>query len=122
MNSGGNDILPTGTIEINRSRRLLAPGDGSFGREVEGQAIQTLTLNDNFTIVNNLYANYIKRDTRSSYYYSEVIDNDYVVDDRTEFQGKFDGTLGGGMVRSPAPKDGKGGGDDKDAKKVADEP
>ena len=45
-----------------------------------------------------------------------MIDNDYVIDDRTEFQAKFDGTIGGGMVRA---KDGKGGGDDKDAKKVA---
>ncbi len=120
VNSGSNPIIETGTIDLNRSRRLLAPGDGSFGRELEGQAIQTLTLNDNFTLVNNLYANYVKRDTRSSYYYSEVIDNDYVVDDRTEFQGKFEGAIGGGMVRSPSPKDGKGGGDDKDAKQVAD--
>ena len=118
VNSGGNAVLPTGTIDLNRSRRLLAPGDGSFGREIEGQAIQTLNVNEYFTLVNNLYANYIKRDTRSSYYYSEIVDNDYVVDDRTEFQGKFETTLGGGHPK-PAPKDGKGGGDDKDAKKVA---
>ena len=118
--SGANRFLPTGTIDLNRSRRLLAPGDGSFGREIEGQIIQTLTLNDHFTLVNNLYANYIKRDTRSSYYYSEVIDNDYVLDDRTEFQGKFEGTLGGGSAPKPSPKDGKGGGGRQGLKKVAD--
>ncbi len=113
----GNLIIPTGTIDLNRSRRLLRPGDGSFGREIENQLIQTLTLNDHFTLVNNLYENYVKRDTRSSYYYSEVIDNDYVFDDRTEFQGKFEGTIGGGS--KPSPRDGKGGGNDKDAKQVA---
>ncbi len=118
VNSGSNNILPTGTIDLNRSRRLLAPGDGSFGREIEGQAIQTLNVNEYFTLVNNLYANYIKRDTRSSYYYSEVVDNDYVVDDRTEFQGKFETTLGGGKAK-PSAKDAKGGGDAKDNKQVA---
>ena len=118
VNSGGNALLPTGTIDLNRSRRLLRPGDGSFGREVETQLIQTLTLNEHFTLVNNFYENYIKRDTRSSYYYSEVVDNDYLLDDRTEFQGKFEGTLGGGG--SSKPRDGKGGGSDKDAKRVAD--
>ena len=85
VNASSNNFLPTGTIDLNRSRRLLRPGDGSFGREIEGQAIQTLTLNDHFTVVDNLYFNYIKRDTRSSYYYCEVIDNYYVIDNRIEF-------------------------------------
>ncbi len=125
VNSGGNPIIPTGTIDLNRSRRLLAPGDGSFGREIEAQAIQTLALDDHFTLVNNLYFNYIKRDTRSSYYYSEVVDNDYVIDDRTELRGKFETTVGGGQARSPGPdaKDAQGhrnAKDAKDAKQVAD--
>lgn len=117
VNFGINPIIPTGTFDISRSRRLLRPGDGSFGREIEGQLIQTLTLNDHYTVVNNLYANYIKRDTKSSYYYSEVLDNDYVIDDRTEFQGMFNGTLGGGRVPAVSSKDAK---DAKDAKAVAD--
>lgn len=116
VNFGINPITPTGTFDISRSRRLLRPGDGSFGREIEGQVIQTLTLNDNYTVVNNLYANYIKRDTKSSYYYSEVLDNDYVVDDRTEFQGMFKGTLGGDKAPAVSSKDAK---DAKDAKSVA---
>ncbi len=110
VNSGGNQVLITGTIDLNRVARLLRPGDGSFGREIEGQVIQTLTLNDHFTLVNNLYANYIKRDTRSSYYYNEVIDNDYVVDDRTELQGKFESEIGGGFARRPGPSAKEGGG------------
>lgn len=113
VNSGFNVIVPTGTIDLNRSRRLLRPGDGSFGRQVSAQAIQTLTLNDNFSVANNTFFNYVKRDTRSSYYYSEIIDNSYVLDNRTEFRGKFETTVGGGKA-SPPPLSTKDG---KDAKK-----
>ncbi len=115
VNSGGNQVLETGTKDLSRDTRLLRPGDGSFGREIENQLIQTLTLNDHYTLVNNFYENYIKRDTKSSYYYNEVIDNDYVLDDRTELQGKYETTVGGGLARRPGP-DAK---DEKDAKKVA---
>ncbi len=119
VNSGGNQVLITGTKDLSRDTRLLRPGDGSFGREIENQIIQTLTLNDHFTLVNNLYENYIKRDTKSSYYYNEVIDNDYVFDDRTELQGKFESEIGGGFARRPGPS-AKEEKDAKDAKKVAD--
>lgn len=112
---GGNKILPTGTFDLNRSRRLLRPGDGSYGRQIEGQAIQTLTLNDNYTLVDNLYFNYIKRDTRSSYYYSEVLDNTYAIDNRLEFRGKYERDLGK-EAPAPDPKDAKSG---KDGKTVA---
>lgn len=116
---GGNKILPTGSFDINRSRRLLRPGDGSFGRQIEGQAIQTLTLNDHVSLVDNLYFNYIKRDTRSSYYYSEVVDNSYAIDNRVEFRGKYESSLDKGIAAPapmPSPKDAK---DAKDAKTVA---
>jgi hypothetical protein len=116
VNSNSNNVLPTGTIDLNRSRRLLAPGDGSFGRQLSAQVIQTLTLDENYSIVDNLYFNYIKRDTRSSYYYSEVIDNAYVIDNRTEFKGKIEGNIGGS--EGSAVLSGK----DKDAKKSVIEP
>ena len=50
---------------------------------------------------------YIKRDTRSSYYYSEVVDNSYVFDNRLEFRGKFESAIGGGKVAALTDKDGK---------------
>ena len=120
--AGANNILITGTKDLGHEVRLLRPGDGSFGREIENQIIQTLTLNDHYTLVNNFYENYIKRDTKSSYYYNEVIDNDYVFDDRTELQGKYETTVGGGLARQPGPdaKDAKARKDAKDAKAVAD--
>ena len=107
VNASGNNVLPTGTIDLNRSRRLLKPGDGSFGRQVTAQAIQTLTLNDDFSVVDNLFFNYIKRDTRSSYYYSEVVDNSYVFDNRLEFRGKFESAIGGGKTAALSGKDAK---------------
>ncbi len=110
VNSGGNTFVPTGKIDLNRSRRLLRPGDGSFGREVEAQAIQTFNLNDHSTFVDNLYFNFIRRSTRSSYFYSEELPNTLAVDNRFEYRGKYDGEIGGGSVVSP--KDGK----DRDAK------
>ncbi len=119
--AGDNAIRETGTIDIGRDVRLIRPGDGSFGREVEGQVIQSYAITDGLKLVNNLYANYIKRDTKSSYYYNEVIDNDYVIDDRTELQGKYETTVGGGLARQPGldAKDLKAHKDAKDAKAVA---
>lgn len=87
--SGFNTVIPDGTIKIDRSRRLLRPGDGSYGKSVNGQIIQTFKVDDDFTIVNNTFYNYIKRDTRSSYYYSEIVDDAQSIENRTEFRLDF---------------------------------
>ncbi|MBX3737889.1 MAG: TonB-dependent receptor [Candidatus Didemnitutus sp.] len=81
----GNRVVFGPTVEISRHARLLRPGDHSTGREYNFQAIQTKTVSPTFKIVNNTYWSYTKRDTLSSYYYSEVIDPSWFAENRTEF-------------------------------------
>jgi outer membrane receptor for monomeric catechols len=83
---GTNRIVPTGTTDLSRRTRLIKPGDNSLGRMANLQAIQTFKVKPDFDIVNNSYFNYIKRDTISSYYYSEIVDPAWSIENRTEFR------------------------------------
>ena len=54
--------------------------------EFNAQAIQTfLAGSDGFKIVNNTFWSYTDRNTLSSYYYSEIIDPSWFLENRTEF-------------------------------------
>ncbi len=117
VNGGFNSVILGKTITIDRSTRLLAPGDGSYGRSFNLQAIQTFNIADNFTIVNNTLYQWVKRQTKSSYYYSEIIDPAQSIENRTEFRLDFD-TPYGSAKPAPAPM-GKDSGMSKDAKTVA---
>lgn len=72
-------------VKIDRSRRLLKPGDNSMGRNFKAQAIQTFKGNPDMTVVNNTLFTYTRRDTDSSYSYSEVIDPTITLENRLEF-------------------------------------
>jgi len=72
-------------VQIDRHDRLLKPGDHSVGREFNAQAIQTYTVSPDFKIVNNSYGSYTARNTLSSYYYMEIIDPSWFLENRTEF-------------------------------------
>jgi len=72
------------TVSISRHARLLKPGDHSKGKEYNAQAIQTYTASSEFKVVNNTYFSYTSRNTKSSYYYSEVIDPSWFAENRTE--------------------------------------
>lgn len=108
VGGGFNFIRKGETINIDRSTRLLRPSDGSYGRTFNLQAIQTFNIADNFTIVNNTLYQWVKRQTRSSYYYSEIIDPAQSLENRTEFRLNFD-TPYGSAKPAPVPtgKDGK---------------
>lgn len=81
-----NRMLWGPTVKVDRSWRLIKPGDDSNGYSVNLQAIQTLTLDDESRIVSNTFFNYIKRDTLSSYHYSEIIDPSWRLETRLEYQ------------------------------------
>lgn len=72
-------------VKIDRSRRLFKPGDNSIGRNFKAQAIQTFKGNPDMTIVNNTLFTYTRRDTDSSYSYSEVVDPTITLENRLEF-------------------------------------
>ena len=103
---GFNVVTPGPTVNLARSVRLLAPGDGSSGRSFSAQVVQTLKINDTFSIVNNTFFYYVNRGTLSSYYYSEILDNNFAIANRTEFKLNFDIPMGG-TVGTITDKDGK---------------
>ncbi|MCC5025142.1 MAG: hypothetical protein J6386_21200 [Candidatus Synoicihabitans palmerolidicus] len=57
-------------MKLDRSRRLLNPGDNSIGRNFKVQAVQTFKGDPDLTIVNNNLFTYTRRETFSAYYYS----------------------------------------------------
>ncbi|WP_221029018.1 TonB-dependent receptor [Actomonas aquatica] len=72
-------------VYINRRNRLLKPGDNSIGRSFKAQAVQTFKGNPDLTIVNNTLFTYLRRETYSSYYYSEIVDPTITLESRLEF-------------------------------------
>jgi len=89
------DVVPvTGPrVRIDRSARVLAPGDDSFGRTVTAQLFQTWKPSaGGYKIVNSTTATWVDRDTFSSYIFSEVLKNHVGAENRTEVQIERDHT------------------------------
>ncbi|MBL9190675.1 MAG: TonB-dependent receptor [Opitutaceae bacterium] len=80
-----NRVVFGPAVKISRHQRLLKPGDHSTGREYNAQAIQTFTVSPELRVTNNSFVSYTKRNTLSSYYYSEIIDPSWFAQNRTEF-------------------------------------
>ncbi|MCH2155003.1 MAG: TonB-dependent receptor [Opitutales bacterium] len=89
--AGFATIVPTDgtTVPVDRSWKLAAPGDDSFGRFLWAQAIQTYDTGD-YEIVNNTLFQYRDRDTFSSYHYSELMRDNWTLTNRTEFRTAYD--------------------------------
>src|SRR6478736_8100468 len=85
VKDGGNVMAWGPEVALDRHNRLLKPGDHSKGNEYNMQAIQTYTASPEFKIVNNTFWSYTNRNTLSSYYYSEIIDPSWFIENRTEF-------------------------------------
>lgn len=85
-----NPIVAGPLVKLDRRLRLLSPGDNSVGRNFKLQGIQTLTLDPDTKLVNNNLFTYTRRETLSSYYYSEIIDPSYTLQSRWEYQKKID--------------------------------
>ena len=84
---GSGNAVPLGEpVKLSRRKRLLAPGDDSFGTHVSAQVISRYRASADLTLVNNSVFNWISRDTFSSYHYSEVIRSSWAFDNRTELQ------------------------------------
>ena len=76
-------------VELDRRSRLLRPGDNSVARNFKVQAIQTFKSSPDLAVVNNSLFTYTRRNTLSSYHYSEIIDPSYTIESRLEFQKKL---------------------------------
>jgi catecholate siderophore receptor len=73
-------------VALDRRMRLLKPGDDSNGVSYSAQLIQTFNPNPDLEIGNNTAFRYIRRNTLSSYMYSEIIDPSWSIENRTEFR------------------------------------
>lgn len=80
-------------VKVNRHSKLGKPGDDSLGRNFKLQAIQKFTPEPDLAITNNNLFTYTRRETRSSYYYNEVIDPTITLQSKWDIQKKFDDNL-----------------------------
>jgi len=98
VKADGNNMAWGPEVAFNRHVRLLKPGNDSSGEEFNIQAIQTAKISDTVNFKNTTIYSHTKRDTLSTYYYSEVIDPSEFAENRTEFIFKFPkGTLNTGL-------------------------
>ena len=81
-----NSIALGPVVKIDRRQRLLRPGDNSVGFSFNGQAIQNWHSSPDLNVTNNTMFRYVRRNTLSSYSYSEIIDPSWSLDNRTEFR------------------------------------
>ncbi|MEM9160020.1 MAG: TonB-dependent receptor plug domain-containing protein [Verrucomicrobiota bacterium] len=80
------------TVPVDRSWKLAAPGDDSFGKMFALGVDQTFDFSDTFQVVNKTYYSWKDRQTFSSYHYSELLRDNISFDNRTEF--RFSNDLG----------------------------
>jgi catecholate siderophore receptor len=85
-----NPIVSGPLVKIDRRLRLLTPGDNSVARNFKLQGIQTVSIDPDTKLVNNNLFTYTRRETISSYYYSEIVDPSYTLQSRWEYQKKID--------------------------------
>jgi len=78
-------------VEVDRTWKLAAPGDDSFGRMLNGGVDITID-GEAVQIVNKTYFSWKDRNTFSSYHYSELLRDNIAFDNRTEF--RFDSDFG----------------------------
>jgi outer membrane receptor protein involved in Fe transport len=64
-------------------------GTGAHSVRVKGQIIQTFKATDAFTIVNNLFYDYLDRYNQTQDYYADTCKGCYTVEDKTDFKIKF---------------------------------
>ena len=86
----GTEVDLTGSTVLN-PRTLIDEPNGTGAHSVHAmlQIIQTWTLSDNFSIVNNTFYDYINRYNQTEDYYADTAEGSYTVENKTDFKGKF---------------------------------
>ena len=111
-----NPVVAGPTVDINHAEHIIGLPDGSFGHTEYAQTLQTLTINENFKIIDNTLFERIDRHTYNSQEFDEYLKNNSAVDNRLEFIWDADIPITSGSSKAVASKDAKDG---KDAKDVA---
>ncbi len=84
-----NRIVAGPEAPLDRSRRLLKPGDDSEGISYNAQLIYTRKTGPDTGIGNNTFFRHVSRNTLSSYSYSEIIAPSWSIENRTEYRARF---------------------------------
>jgi outer membrane receptor protein involved in Fe transport len=89
----GTEVDLTGTTVLNPRTLIDEPaGTGAHSLHAMLQIIQTLTLSDDFSIVNNTFYDYVNRYNQTMDYYADTAKGSYTLENKTDFKDKF--TLG----------------------------
>lgn len=84
---GFNNTVPVDVdnpIPVQRTWKLSAPEDDSKAVVFWAQALQELKVSDDFKVLNNTYFHYKDRQTFSSYHYSELMRDNWSLDNRLQ--------------------------------------
>ncbi len=80
----------TGSTELNRRTIIDEPaGTDAHSQHAMLQAIQTYRVNDNFSIVNNTFYDYINRYNQTEDYYADTAEGSYTIENKTDFKVHF---------------------------------
>ena len=108
-----NPVVAGPTVNLDHALHIIGSQDGSYGKTGDIQAIQTITVNDGFKIIDNTLYERIDRRTYNSQQFDEALKDNAAVDNRLEFIWDTDIPILSGMSRKADTSK------DKDAKEVA---
>ena len=86
----GNTFTPTGTVKIDGSQSLLAPGDEAFAKVWNAQGILSLDLGGGRLLKNSTYLETFEAEKHSSYYFYAWTPENHTAENRTELYCDFD--------------------------------
>jgi len=86
----GTVVDLTGTTALNDSVIIdEPPGNGAHAQHAMLQLIATYQVNDNFSIVNNTFYDYMNRYNQVMAYYADTAIGSYTIENKTDFKLKF---------------------------------
>ena len=86
----GTLVDMTGSTVLNRRVLIDEPaGTGAHAQHAMLQLIQTWTLSDNFSIVNNTFYDYMNRYNQTEDYYADTAIGSYAIENKTDFKVNF---------------------------------
>jgi iron complex outermembrane receptor protein len=86
----GTEVDLTGSTVLNPRTIIDEPGGtGAHSVHAMLQLIQTWTLSDSFSIVNNTLYDYINRYNQTEDYYGDTAESSFTIENKTDFKGKF---------------------------------
>jgi outer membrane receptor protein involved in Fe transport len=86
----GTEVDLTGATVLNPRTLIDEPaGTGAHSLHAMLQIVQTLTLSDNFSIVNNTFYDYVDRYNQTEDYYADTAKGSYTIENKTDLKGKF---------------------------------